>query len=80
MASVSLTCAIKPAEGPSNSVRMIRNIPTGEGHLRCLYTSLKDLQKEVNDSLTVLVEEERARGLGSALVMEEEHESKGERV
>ena len=75
MASVSLTCAIKPAEG--DSIRKVCNIPTGEGHLRCLSTSLKDLQKEVNESLTMLVEKEKEREQDSELVGEGERDSKG---
>lgn len=80
MASVSLTCSIEPAEGAGNSIKKVCDIPTGEDHLRCLSASLKDLQKEVNDSLTVLVEKEKGRGLAGELAMEEEHDSKGEWV
>lgn len=76
MTSVSLTCVIKPAEG--DSVRRVCSIPTGDGHLSCLSATLKDLQKEVNDSLTVLVEKEREREQGSELAGEGERDSKGE--
>ena len=76
MSSVSLTCAIKPAEG--DSIRRVCSIPTGEGHLSCLSATLKDLQKEVNDSLTVLVEREKGREQGSELAGERECDSKGE--
>jgi len=76
MSSVSLTCAIKPAEG--DPVRRVCSIPTGEGHLSCLSATLKDLQKEVNDSLTVLVEREREKGQGRKLAGEGEQDSKGE--
>ena len=76
MASVSLTCTIKPAEG--DTIRKVCSVPTGEGYLRHLSASLKDLQKEVNDSLTMLVEREKERERGGGLAGEGERDSKGE--
>ena len=66
----------QPTDG--DSTRKVCSVATGESHLRNLSASLKALQKEVNDSLTALVEREKEREQGSQLARQGERDSKGE--
>ena len=65
MATVTVACKVVPRKDRDEVFSREYEVETGEKHLKSLSSTLKVLQKEVNDSLTTIVEREKKNNTGS---------------
>ena len=60
MAAVRVTCKVTPVKNKGDVFEKEYEVKSGDVHLKSLSSTLKMLQKEVNEVLTVIVDKEKA--------------------
>ena len=59
-AAVRVTCKVTPIKGKGDVFDKEYEVKSGDVHLKSLSSTLRILQKEVNEVLTVIVDKEKA--------------------